>query len=384
MTGKRRPAGRRPAESGVEARQDEEQALRSLRSGEADALVVVRPESEARVLVLEGADEPYRRVVETMSEGVLVVDGAERLVYANPALRDLVRLPASRVSGCRVETLFAARDRARLRSRVRDWLDEAGTASARLAGQAGAGVDVTLSGSPIRTGSFRGVLVILTDISERRQLEARLRELLKRMTMAQEEERQRIAADIHDDSIQVLAAVNLRMHRLRARLADDRQLQMLADVEETLRLATGRLRSLVFDLRPPALDLNGGLPDAIRQYMETTWTDSDLQYDVRGHAVPAMRAEKQLILYRIAQEALINVGKHAQALRVDVDVEEVDQGVRVRVRDDGTGFDASRVSSVPGHLGITSMRERAELAGGWWRSESAVGQGSLVEFWVPL
>jgi PAS domain S-box-containing protein len=339
---------------------------------------------EARFLVLEGGDESYRQVVETMSEGVLVTDGEGKLLYANPALLAIIQLPANQVSGCLLETLFSARDRTRLRSHVRGWLAQAGDTSAHLADRSGEEVAVTLGGSPIRTESFHGVLVILTDVSRRTALEARLRELLERMTMAQEEERQRIAADIHDDTIQVLAAVSARMQRLRARLTGETQLRLVADVEDTMRLATGRLRSLVFDLRPPALDLNGGLPDAIRQYMKTTRPETHLRYEVRGHAVPEMRAETQLILYRIAQEALINVDKHAQAARVDIEVEEVDQGVRVRVRDDGIGFDVSRPGSVPGHLGVTAMRERAEFAGGWWRCESVIGQGSLVEFWVPL
>jgi PAS domain S-box-containing protein len=384
VTGKRTSAGGRPEDSGAGGGPYEEEALRSLRSGEADAFVIVGHDSEARVLVLEGADESYRQVVETMSGGVLVADGDGRLVYTNPALRKLVPGAAHQLTGCGFETLFAARDQARLKSCVRDWLDRAGTADGHLAGRSGENVAVTLSGSPLRSESFRGVLVILHDVSRRTALEARLRELLERMTLAQEEERQRIAADIHDDTIQVLAAVSTRMQRLRTRLADDLQLRLLADVEETMRLATGRLRSLVFDLRPPALDVNGGLPDAIRQYLETTRAETHLQFEVRGHAVPDMPAEKQLILYRVTQEALINVGKHARALRVDVEVEEVDQGVRVRVRDDGAGFETSGAGSVAGHLGITAMRERAELAGGWWRCESAAGQGSLVEFWVPL
>jgi PAS domain S-box-containing protein len=343
-----------------------------------------RDDDEAPVLVLPGGEDSYRQVVETMSEGALVADGEGRVIYANPALRAIIQLPAKQLSGCRVEALFSAPDRTRLRSRLRAWLNHAGKASAHLADSSGEGIPVMLSASPIRTASFRAVLVILNDVTRRTDLEARLRELLERMTMAQEEERQRIAADIHDDTIQVLAAVSARMQRLRARLRNEKQLELVADVEETLRLATGRLRSLVFDLRPPALDLNGGLPDAIRQYLKTTGPETHLQFQVRGHAVPEMRAETQLILYRIAQEALINVDKHARATRVDVEVEEVDEGVRLRVRDDGAGFDASRPGSVPGHLGVTAMRERAEFAGGWWRCESAVGHGTMVEFWVPL
>jgi signal transduction histidine kinase len=219
---------------------------------------------------------------------------------------------------------------------------------------------------------------------DRQRLEGRLRELLDRMITAQEEERRRIAADIHDDTIQVMGAVSARLHRLWARASDETQLQLVSDVEETVRLAIGRLRALIFDLRPPALDFRGGLAGALREYLEKTPADSQLPFSVQGDVQSATRTETQLILYRIAQEALINVRKHARASRVDVEIEEVDAGVRVRVRDDGVGFDPSRLESVPGHLGVTAMRERAELEGGWWCCASAPGEGTLVEFWVPL
>jgi signal transduction histidine kinase len=259
----------------------------------------------------------------------------------------------------------------------------AATAGAHLTNRAGEGIAVLLSGSPLHTDSFNGALVIVTDVSERVALEARLRELVERMTLAQEEERQRIAAGIHDDTIQVIAAVDARMERLRVRAADETQLRLILDVDEAIRLAAGRLRTLVFDLRPPALDLNGGLPGALRQYLEKSQPDTHLEFEVRGRPVRDMRPEAQLILYRIAQEALINVAKHAKASRVDVEVEELDAGVRVRVRDDGVGFPSS-LKSVPGHLGMTAMRERAEVANGWWRCEAAPDEGTLVEFWVPL
>jgi PAS domain S-box-containing protein len=363
----------------------EEQEQNPARSNqESDALVVVSTHGYERVLALQGADEPYRRVVETISEGVVVVDSAARLVYANPAIRAMIGLSADRLSGARLHELFSTGDRARLRSLTQRWTDVAATAGARLCKRAGEGVPVMLSGSPLRTEAFSGALVIVTDISDRMALEARLRELVKRMTTAHEEERQRIAIDIHNDTIQVMAAVDARMARLRARATDEAQLRLILDMDEVIRLAAGKLRTLVFDLRPRELDLKGGLPCALRQYLEKTRVDTNLEFKVTAPSVPGIRPEAQLILYRIAQEALTNVAKHASASRVDVDVEEFNAGVRVRVRDDGVGFIASSLTSVPGHLGMTIMRERAEIAGGWWRCEAEPDEGTVIEFWVPL
>ena len=90
-----------------------------------------------------------------------------------------------------------------------------------------------------------------------------------------------------------------------------------------------------------------------------------------------------MILYRLAQEALTNVRKHARASTAAVLLDERDGGYRLRVTDNGVGFKVEDASPVPGHLGLAAMRERAELAGGWLRIESAVDAGTTVECWLP-
>jgi PAS domain-containing protein len=119
---------RRAALDGKHADLDE--PLRSIRGGEADALVVLGLDGE-KVLILQGADEPYRVVVETMSEGALVVDARDRVVYANPSMRALVGLAGDRVVGTHFDRLFAA-DKASLRCQVRAWMSHPGQADARL------------------------------------------------------------------------------------------------------------------------------------------------------------------------------------------------------------------------------------------------------------
>jgi signal transduction histidine kinase len=91
-----------------------------------------------------------------------------------------------------------------------------------------------------------------------------------------------------------------------------------------------------------------------------------------------------LVLYRLAQEVLTNVRKHARANSVDVRLDEVRGGIRLRVRDDGCGFNLPTGAGTPGHLGLAAMRERAELAKGRLSIQSAPGQGTTVEAWVPL
>lgn len=208
------------------------------------------------------------------------------------------------------------------------------------------------------------------------------RELAQRLDHAQEEERRRIAADIHDDPIQVMSAVDLRLQTL-ARSGQVMAPRELMELHEIVGRSIDRLRSLLFELRPGALDREG-LVVALRQYLEHTARETGWAVEVvdglTGEPAPDLRAT----LYRMAQEAVTNARKHAAAGRVTVAVATVGDGVEVGVRDDGSGFDPSKVEEPrPGHIGLSTMIERAELVGGWCRITSAPGEGTLVECWLP-
>jgi len=215
------------------------------------------------------------------------------------------------------------------------------------------------------------------------QSDATRRELLSRLVDAQEEERRRLAGEIHDDSVQIMSAVGVRLETLRRRLADSPHLEAVAGLERTVQQSIGRLRQLLFELRPPALDREGLVP-ALRMYVDRMEPDEGQTYRVENGIVSEPRPDTRLVLYRIAQEALTNARKHAGPATVELSLTERDRGVVLRVRDDGRGFDPSRPTLLPGHLGLSSMRERAEMAGGWLRVQSTPTEGTVVEAWVPL
>lgn len=207
--------------------------------------------------------------------------------------------------------------------------------------------------------------------------------LLQRLVNAQEEERKRIASDIHDDSIQIMAAALLRVEALGRKLEDPADRQMLANVEDTVRQALVRLRRLLFQLRPPALEREG-LGAAIGAYLAEAAPQDGYNYELENRLTAEPPVEMRVLLYRIAQEALVNIAKHARARHVRAVLEERDEGYLVRITDDGVGFSVQdRARPLPGHLGLSSMRERAEIAGGWWRLETAPGAGTTVEYWIP-
>jgi PAS domain S-box-containing protein len=208
--------------------------------------------------------------------------------------------------------------------------------------------------------------------------------LLTRVVAAQEEERHRIASDIHDDPVQQMTAVSLRLGSLERRhpeLAETKEFKTLVD---TVGGAIERLRGMMFDLRPYVLDRDG-LGPALRLYLETRVApggDLVCRFDNRLTAEPP--AETRVMLYRIAQEALTNVRRHAAASSVEVVLDGSDGGFGLTVRDDGTGFATDGESrSLDGHLGLSGMRERAESEGGWLRVESTPGAGTTVRAWIP-
>lgn len=211
-----------------------------------------------------------------------------------------------------------------------------------------------------------------------------VRALAARIDEVQEEERRRIAADLHDDPIQVVTAADLRAQALARRLEDPELRAEAVELHETLREATERLRSLLFELRPPALDREG-LAAALRQYLGRSWGDGSLQTTVDDRLDGEPPPDVGATLFRIAQEAVANARKHARASRVEVQLVGSRAGIRLLVIDDGKGLEPLDVASPrPGHLGIPAMLERAELAGGWCRVDGAPSGGTVVECWLPF
>jgi signal transduction histidine kinase len=208
--------------------------------------------------------------------------------------------------------------------------------------------------------------------------------LLAHVVAAQEDERKRIALDVHDDYLQSFAAVRMQLERLGEEIGDPGQRERAARIVRDVAATTERMRSLVFDLRPPALDW-AGIASALRLYLDETLEQWGLHYRLESRLREEPPGEVRVILYRIAQEAITNVRKHARAGEVVVTLAERDGGVLVTVSDDGAGI-AQPVEDATArrrHFGVASMRERAQAAGGWWRLESSPGEGTTVEFWVP-
>jgi signal transduction histidine kinase len=212
----------------------------------------------------------------------------------------------------------------------------------------------------------------------------------RRMAVVMEEERERIARDIHDDTLQTLGAMALRLDLLREQIGDSCQREVIEQQLALVRDSSDRLRSIVFELRSDLLE--EGLATAIRAATRDQALQAGIEHRVTGRLTAEPPVEVAVALYRIAQEALTNVRKHGQASRVEVSLGEEGGGLRLRVVDDGKGFDvAAATGRLPTggqgrtrHFGLRSMSERARLVGGQLTVRSVPGQGTVVEARVPV
>lgn len=229
---------------------------------------------------------------------------------------------------------------------------------------------------------FRREATITKQLEELESFKQR-RRMLADIVYHQEEERRRLAGDIHDDAVQAMTAVLLRIGLLATRLEKPEQVSLAEELEGSIRDTIARLRRLIVGLSPPELD-RAGLASAVRSALDQLKLEFQIDYSLENRLTREPGPEARTIAYRIVQEALANTRKHACASRVEVVVESQEDGLCTTVTDDGVGFDVDATLAVvrPGHLGLTAMRERAELAEGWLRLESRPG-ATTVTFWIP-
>ncbi|MGB9871787.1 MAG: ATP-binding protein, partial [Anaerolineae bacterium] len=219
---------------------------------------------------------------------------------------------------------------------------------------------------------------------EVRRKEAVRRDLLHRLMRAQEEERQRIARELHDEAGQALTAllVNLRLVENAASLEEARAL--VAGMREVVNQTLDEVHNLALELRPSVLD-DLGLVPALARYVQSCRARFGLEADLEvvGMGTARLSSEVETAIYRIAQEAVTNAARHARARHVSVVLERRGNRVVLLVEDDGQGFDVEAVRE-RGRLGLYGMEERATLVGGHLRVESRPGAGTTVVVEVPV
>ncbi len=212
--------------------------------------------------------------------------------------------------------------------------------------------------------------------------------IARRTNAAIEQERNRIARDLHDGPVQGVSAASLSLEAalLMIKAGDvDRGLDVLAKIRQELAEEAESLRRLMSGLRPPVLEERGLMP-ALRETLMRFGSDAGIEVDFTGKIAREVPEDLETLAYRVVQEALSNVGKHARASRVLVHVETDQSQLRIEIEDDGSGFETADVRDHlrAGRVGLASMRERVELASGTFAIRSTPGRGTAVLASVPL
>lgn len=220
-------------------------------------------------------------------------------------------------------------------------------------------------------------------LAEANESHDRLRRLTMRMEAAKEQERKHIARELHDEFGQALTAAKINLRLALTDIGRDGAEQRIDDTLGLIERLIVQVRALSLDLRPPLLDELGLLP-ALEGYLRAVSQRSGVPIDIRLPAqLPVASPEIDIAIFRIIQEAITNALRHAQASRLQVGLTAEAEGVRIEVRDDGRGFDPAAIAAAGGGFGLFGMCERVHDLGGEWSLQSAPGQGTRIEAFVP-
>jgi len=248
---------------------------------------------------------------------------------------------------------------------------------------------------PVRTasGDPRHFIGVYEDITERKSAETALRDYSQRLQMlsrkvleAQETERASIARELHDQLGQTLSAAKLNLQVFQRRHRDAAFAAGLKDTVDTVDQALQQVRTLALDLRPPQLD-DLGLGPTLRSYAGRLAKSARLKLHFSADELPELMPQTDIACFRVAQGALTNVIRHAQATRVWVALAVENSMLCLRVRDDGNGCDLAHAQrqALRGHsMGLLSMQERTLLAGGRFSIKSEPGAGLEVYAQFPI
>ena len=349
---------------------------------------------EERVIAqrLRASETEYRELFENARHAIWIQDLEGNIIAANKAFAELTRYSQEELKGVKVWELLSEEspslgreiEHGLLRGNALDQPYEQ-----RLMRKDGTEAILKLTTSLIiRDGQPKGFQHIARDVTEEKRLEENLRFYLQQVTKAQEEERKRIARELHDDTAQALVVLSRQLDSFIS--AGQRPMQDIITLEklrEQIDSILEGVRRFSQDLRPSILDDLGLLP-------ALEWLASDLtdHFSISiGVAVLGSErrfsSEVELLLFRIAQEALRNVWRHSEASRAWVTVEFNDGKTILTIRDNGKGFELpKRVSDLAsaGKLGLAGMEERARLLGGRLTLQSELGRGTTVTVEVPI
>jgi PAS domain S-box-containing protein len=341
---------------------------------------------------LREAEQKYRELFENAKDAMYVHDLEGRYVSVNRAAEELSGYSREEILGKHFVAMVAPEYVYAVKDHLSRKLGIEGETSyeVEVISKDGRRIPVEVSSRLIRkNGVAIGVQGTARDITERKLAAQVHRQYSRRLIQAQEEERQRIARELHDQIGQILTAVQFNLHTVQRLCPTSDAAAHVDDGIRVLDEALEQVRDLSLDLRPALLD-DLGLVPALRWYLGRQARRTGLKPDIftdLPHADLRFTRDIETACFRIAQEALTNVARHARATKVTIHLGLDDSNLRLAVNDNGVGFDADalrkRVLGAP-TLGFQGMQERAEAVKGSFWIVSAPGKGTEVNASFPV
>ena len=358
-----------------------EETVRAICDGSVDAFVVQDGEGH-RVYTLEGADLPYNVLVERMQQGAAILDAYGNIIYSNLSLAQLMGVDHDSLIGIPLQRFLNSDDQVLFQKLWRETL--VGPREAEMSVRRADGTQVSTNFSfRLLTQDKSSTGVLITDLTAQKQQA----ELTSRIQQMQDEERRRIARELHDSVGQLLAALSMNIaritdgsHKLSPGLAN-----LIADNASMVNQITNEIRTISHLLHPPLLD-EVGLPSALRWYTDGFARRSNIQTTLDiPQEFDRLSPEMEIVIFRAIQECLTNIHRHSGSPSCSIKIVQDADRLRIEVKDSGRGIPESKqltlVSS--GGVGLRGMQERIRQLGGTLEIESSPN-GTVIAATLPV
>ncbi len=363
---------------------------------QARVVVALLDNTERKIIEerLARSEQHYRHLVDLLPDALFVVDADRRIQFANPAAaqlfgaaatellleRDIVELIVDAGADEQLQRAVAAPPGVQSACRWRSFR--------RLDGGTFSGAATVTTRAEISDGG-RTLQLVIRDLTDLRRMEAqlahangRLQRVSSQLIRTDEAVRRRLASELHDDVGQLLTFIGMTAAALRKQLDGTEPESRAVALHAAAREALAKVRDLTLMLRPAQLDV-AGLEVALRNHLERFLEASGLTFQLRCEAlVPRPDPDTEIALFRITQEAVTNVLRHAAATHIDIRLRGAGECVELHLVDDGSGFDVERKQAEALTAGMFGMHERAQLLGGEFQIRSTPGLGT--ELWARL
>jgi PAS domain S-box-containing protein len=371
--------------------EEAEEALRAIRNGEVDALVVPRPQGDD-IFELKGAEHLYRVFVDTMNEGAATLTPEGTILYCNHRLAGMLKASPDRVVGSSIYQFIPPAATFGFESAVRKSGQEGTKVELIFKREDQELIPVHLSLNAFRGQDLPTICMVAMDLTERKRTEDRislyqrqLRALASELALAEERERRRLAAELHDRIGQTLALAKIKLSGLLKSTSCPGLSSPLAEITQMIESTIQDTHSLIFEISPPVL-YQVGFEAAVEWLVEHFQEQYGIRIDLRIENKRKPIGENlRIVLFQAVRELLVNVIKHARANRAQISMKDVKNKLQIIVQDDGSGFEPSP-DGHPGTIrgfGLFNIRERLHHLGARVRIDSSPGKGTRATLIIP-